>query len=146
MTRTTRTSAPHSCDVAVIGAGVVGCAVARRFALAGASVVVVERGADILSGASKANSAILHTGFDAPPGSLELDLVKAGREEYLSIHRDLGLSIVKTGAATARTSSTLTKSRPRRSAWARAARASASEARGEAPHSAAGLARVWRAS
>lgn len=98
MTRTTRTSAPHSCDVAVIGAGVVGCAVARRFALAGASVVVVERGADILSGASKANSAILHTGFDAPPGSLELDLVKAGREEYLSIHRDLGLSIVKTGA------------------------------------------------
>lgn len=85
-------------DVAVIGAGVVGCAVARRFALAGAKVVVIEKGADILSGASKANSAILHTGFDAPEGSLELELVKAGRAEYLSIHGQMGLSLVETGA------------------------------------------------
>ncbi|UXS26994.1 NAD(P)/FAD-dependent oxidoreductase [Agrobacterium tumefaciens] len=85
-------------DVAVIGAGVVGCAVARRFALAGAKVVVVEKGPDILSGASKANSAILHTGFDAPEGSLELELVKAGRAEYLSIHGQMGLSLVETGA------------------------------------------------
>lgn len=85
-------------DVAVIGAGVVGCAVARRFALAGAKVVVIEKGPDILSGASKANSAILHTGFDAPEGSLELELVKAGRAEYLSIHGRMGLSIVETGA------------------------------------------------
>ncbi|WP_454701250.1 FAD-dependent oxidoreductase [Agrobacterium burrii] len=85
-------------DVAVIGAGVVGCAVARRFALAGAKVVVIEKGADILSGASKANSAILHTGFDAPEGSLELELVKEGRAEYLSIHGQMGLSLVETGA------------------------------------------------
>lgn len=87
-----------SFDVAVIGAGVVGCAVARRFALAGAKVVLVEKGADILSGASKANSAILHTGFDAPASSLELELVRAGREEYLDIHKQLGLSLVRTGA------------------------------------------------
>lgn len=87
-----------SFDVAIIGAGVVGCAAARRFAREGARVVLIEKGADILSGASKANSAILHTGFDAPPGSLELDLVKAGRDEYLSIHGALGLSVVETGA------------------------------------------------
>lgn len=85
-------------DVAVIGAGVVGCAVVRRLALAGAKVVLIEKGSDILSGASKANSAILHTGFDAPPGSLELDLIKAGRAEYLAIAGSLGLSLVKTGA------------------------------------------------
>lgn len=85
-------------DVAIIGAGVVGCAVARRFALAGAKAVVIEKGADILSGASKANSAILHTGFDAPEGSLELELVKAGRAEYLSIHGQMGLTLVETGA------------------------------------------------
>ena len=71
-------------DVAIIGAGVVGCAAARRFALAGARVIVIEKGPDILSGASKANSAILHTGFDAPPESLEWQLVRAGREEYLA--------------------------------------------------------------
>ncbi len=40
-------------DVAVIGAGVVGCAVFREFALAGAKVVLLERGADILSGAAR---------------------------------------------------------------------------------------------
>lgn len=87
-----------SFDIAIIGAGIVGCATARRFARAGAKVVLVEKGADILSGASKANSAIMHTGFDAPPGSLELELVKAGRAEYLEIHRGLGLSLVETGA------------------------------------------------
>jgi glycerol-3-phosphate dehydrogenase len=86
------------CDIAVIGAGVVGCAVARRFALEGARVVIIERGADILSGASKANSAILHTGFDAPPGSLELELVRAGREEYLAIRESLNLPVLRTGA------------------------------------------------
>jgi glycerol-3-phosphate dehydrogenase len=85
-------------DLAIIGAGVVGCAVARRFALAGAKVVVIEKGSDILSGASKANSAILHTGFDAPPDSLELALIKAGRAEYLADRANLGLSIVETGA------------------------------------------------
>lgn len=85
-------------DVAIIGGGVVGCATARRFALAGAKVALLEKGSDILSGASKANSAILHTGFDAPAGSLELELVRAGREEYLSICGDFGLSIVETGA------------------------------------------------
>ena len=85
-------------DVAIIGAGVVGCAAARRFALAGAQVVVIEKGPDILSGASKANSAILHTGFDAPPGSLEWDLVRAGREEYLAIRESLNLPLLATGA------------------------------------------------
>jgi glycerol-3-phosphate dehydrogenase len=85
-------------DVAIVGAGVVGCAVARRFALAGAKVILIEKGADILSGASKANSAILHTGFDAPPNSLELELIRCGRQEYLEIHESLGLSLVTTGA------------------------------------------------
>lgn len=98
MDQTAHTADRNIHDVAIIGAGVVGCAVARRFALAGAHVVLIERGADILSGASKANSAILHTGFDAPPGSLELDLVKAGRQEYLEIRETLGLSLVETGA------------------------------------------------
>lgn len=88
----------ESYDVAIIGAGVVGCAVARRFALAGAKVILVEKGADILSGASKANSAILHTGFEAPKNSLELELIQAGRQEYLEIREQLSLSIVRTGA------------------------------------------------
>lgn len=75
-------------DVAVVGGGVVGCAVARRFTLQGARVVLLEKGADILCGASKGNSAILHTGFDAPAGSLELACMQAGYREYLEIYED----------------------------------------------------------
>ena len=85
-------------DVAVIGAGVVGCAMARRFTLEGARVVLVEKAPDILDGASKANSAILHTGFDAPEGSLELACVRDGHREYLEIRKDLGLALEANGA------------------------------------------------
>ncbi len=85
-------------DVAVIGGGVVGCAVMRRFAIAGAKVVLIEAAADILAGASKANSAILHTGFDAPVGSLEWQLVQAGYREYLEIHTAHNLPLLRTGA------------------------------------------------
>ncbi|SFB73193.1 NAD(P)/FAD-dependent oxidoreductase [Tropicimonas isoalkanivorans] len=85
-------------DVAVIGAGVVGCAIARTYALAGARVVMLEKAADILDGASKGNSAILHTGFDAPPGSVEAACVTAGYREYLEIREKLGLPVMRTGA------------------------------------------------
>ena len=87
-----------SFDAIVIGAGVVGCAIARSLALAGARVAVLEKGADILDGASKANSAILHTGFDAPPGSLEARCVAAGHAEYLAIREALGLPLDRSGA------------------------------------------------
>lgn len=85
-------------DVAIIGAGVVGCAIARRFTLAGLRVTLIEGGSDILSGASKANSAILHTGFDAPPGSLELACIREGYAEYLGIREQMRLPILRCGA------------------------------------------------
>lgn len=85
-------------DVAVIGAGIVGCAIARRFALAGARVAVIEKAVDILDGSSKGNSAILHTGFDAPVGSLEHSCIASGYAEYLSIHGRLGLPLLRSGA------------------------------------------------
>jgi glycerol-3-phosphate dehydrogenase len=88
-------------DIAVIGGGVVGCAVARRFTLAGARVVLIEKAADILAGASKGNSAILHTGFDAPAGSIELRCMKAGYAEFLEIRERFGLPLVKTSAIVA---------------------------------------------
>jgi len=85
-------------DVTVIGAGVVGCAVARRLTLEGARVLIVEKAADILDGASKGNSGILHTGFDAPPGSLEQRCVAAGYAEYLEIRHRLNLPLLESGA------------------------------------------------
>ena len=84
-------------DVAVIGGGVVGCAILRRMALGGTQCVLLERSADILAGASKGNSALLHTGFDAPPGSLELACIRAGYREYLDIRNAFNLPLVETG-------------------------------------------------
>ena len=88
----------RSFDIAVIGGGVVGLAILRRFAMSGLSAVLLERGADILSGASKGNSALLHTGFDAPTGSTELACMQAGYAEYLDIHDRLNLPLVKSSA------------------------------------------------
>lgn len=85
-------------DIAVIGGGIVGCAVARRMTLEGASVILVEKSTDILAGASKGNSAILHTGFDAPQNSLELECIQKGYREYLNIHKEMNLPLLQTGA------------------------------------------------
>ena len=85
-------------DVAVIGAGVVGAALARAFTLAGARVVVLEKAVDVLDGASKGNSAILHTGFDAPEGSVELACIREGYALYHEIRERLGLPLVRAGA------------------------------------------------
>jgi glycerol-3-phosphate dehydrogenase len=85
-------------DIVVAGSGVIGCAMARRFTLEGADVLVLEKAADILDGASKGNSAILHTGFDAEPGSLEQVCIRTGYEEYLQVKDELNLPILECGA------------------------------------------------
>ncbi len=85
-------------DIAVIGGGVVGLAILRRFAMTGLTCVLLEKGADILSGASKGNSALLHTGFDAPAKSLELQCMQAGYREYIDIRQKLNLPLHETGA------------------------------------------------
>ena len=75
----------------------VGCALFRRFALGGLKTILLERAPDILAGASKANSAMLHTGFDAPTGSLEQACIQAGHAEYLAIRESLNLPLLETG-------------------------------------------------
>ena len=97
-TEVTRSIKQQTFDVAIIGGGLVGCAMARRFTLEGARVLLLERGSDILSGASKGNSAILHTGFDAPPESIELQCVQNGYQEYMAIRESMNLPVLKTGA------------------------------------------------
>ncbi len=85
-------------DAIIIGGGVVGCAIMRKLTLQGMKVLLLEKGGDILSGASRANSAILHTGFDAPPKSLELQLMQQGYKEYIEIYEKFNLPLLKAGA------------------------------------------------
>lgn len=76
----------------------VGCAIFRRLAMAGLKPILVEAAADILDGASKGNSALLHTGFDAPEDSIELSCMQAGYREYMAIKDRLNLPLVESGA------------------------------------------------
>lgn len=136
-------------DVAVIGAGVTGVATARALALAGRRVVLIEKGADILSGASKANSALLHTGFDAPEGSLELACMQAGHREYLALAAQMNLPVLKTGAMvlawteTQRTALPEILAQAHRNGVTDAAPLTAAEVRTREPHLAPALAGVW---
>jgi len=64
--------------VVIVGAGVVGAAIARTLARYRLDLVLVDAACDVGTGTSKANTAILHTGFDAKPGSLESRLLSRG--------------------------------------------------------------------
>jgi glycerol-3-phosphate dehydrogenase len=85
-------------DVAVVGAGAVGCAVARDLTRRGSRCVLVEAGPDIGAGTSKANTAILHTGFDAKPGTVESKLVARGYELLSAYASEVGIPTAKLGA------------------------------------------------
>ena len=85
-------------DVLVVGAGVVGAAIARTLAQYELTCAVVEAGNDVGTGTTKANTAILHTGFDAVPGSLESQLVRRGAELLRDYAAQAGIPVERTGA------------------------------------------------
>ncbi|MDP5021614.1 MAG: FAD-dependent oxidoreductase, partial [Burkholderiaceae bacterium] len=70
-------------DVLVIGAGVVGLAVARRLAMAGNQVLVAESTGQIGSGVSSRNSEVLHAGLYYPTGSLKAKACVSGRAQLV---------------------------------------------------------------
>ncbi|MEU2436772.1 FAD-dependent oxidoreductase [Streptomyces rubradiris] len=86
-------------DVAVVGAGVVGCAIARELARhPRLRVALVEAQDDVGQGTSKANTAILHTGFDATPGTLEARLVREGHTLLGAYAARTGIPVERVGA------------------------------------------------
>lgn len=85
-------------DVVVVGAGVVGAAIARELARYPLRTALVEASADVGDGTSKANTAILHTGFDAVPGSLEARLVREGQARLATYAEECGIPVEPIGA------------------------------------------------
>lgn len=85
-------------DVAIVGAGVVGSAIARELTRFDLRVTLLEAGPDVGAGTSKANTAILHTGFDAKPGTLEARLVRRGHELLHGFAAAVGIPVERTGA------------------------------------------------
>ena len=82
--------AKESYDVVVVGAGVIGCCAARELARYNASVLVLEKGSDIANGATRANSGIVHVGFDPKPGTLKAKYNVAGAGLFEQWQSELG--------------------------------------------------------
>jgi glycerol-3-phosphate dehydrogenase len=85
-------------EVAVVGAGVVGCATALALSRSGVSVLLLEAEAEPGLGASGANSGILHVGFDSSPGELETELILRSAELRDAVLEKLGVPVLRCGA------------------------------------------------
>ena len=85
-------------DVVVIGAGVVGGFVARELSKYELSVTILEKKADVAMGATRANSAIVHAGFDAKEGSLKALLNVRGSEMMEEVAKELGVKYNRCGS------------------------------------------------
>ena len=85
-------------DVIIIGAGVTGSAVARQLSRFNANVLVIEAAEDVCCGTSKANSAIVHAGFDCTPGSLMASFNVRGNEMMDDLACDLDIPFARNGS------------------------------------------------
>ena len=85
-------------DVTIIGAGVVGAFVARKLSRYDLKICVLEKENDVSMGATKANSAIVHAGFDAKEGSLKAKLNVKGSEMMENVCRELGVKYKNNGS------------------------------------------------
>lgn len=80
-------------DAVIIGGGITGAAIARELSKYKLDIILVEKQPDVSMGTSKANSAIIHAGFDAPTGSVKAKLNVRGNELYHRLADDLDLEV-----------------------------------------------------
>ena len=85
-------------DILIIGAGITGCAVARELSAFDASVIVLDRESDIAEGATKANSGIVHAGYDAVPGTQKAFYNVRGSQMYEALCAELGVPYSRCGS------------------------------------------------
>ena len=85
-------------DVVIIGGGVSGAAIAREVSRYEGKVCVIEKEEDVCCGTSKANSGLVHAGYDAPSGSLMAKLNVRGNEKMEQLARELDFPFRRTGA------------------------------------------------
>lgn len=85
-------------DVIIIGAGIIGLSAARELSRYKLKVCVIEKEADVGMGTTKANSAIVHAGFDAKPGTLKAKLNVDGNRRFKKLSEELQFKYIKNGA------------------------------------------------
>ena len=84
-------------DIAVIGAGAVGSAIARELSRYNLDIILLEANSDVGMGTSKASTAIWHTGYDATPGSLEAKLLRRSYQLMESYMPEAGIPFERLG-------------------------------------------------
>ena len=84
-------------DVLIVGAGAVGCAIARELSRYALRIGVLEKEADVAAGTSGRNSAVVHAGFNNRPGSLMAKLCVEGSQGFEALCRELDVPYKKTG-------------------------------------------------
>ena len=85
-------------DVVIIGSGVSGAASARELSRYEGKICVVEKEEDVCCGTSKANSAIIHAGFDAVPGTLKAKVNVKGNAMMDQIAKELDIPFKRNGS------------------------------------------------
>lgn len=85
-------------DVIIVGGGVIGCAVARELSRRRADVLLLEKTADICNGQSKANTAIVHGGYDALPGTNKARFNVRGNRLFPEVCGELEVPFIRNGS------------------------------------------------
>lgn len=85
-------------DVAVIGAGIIGCSIARVLSRYKVNAVLIEKEPDVADCTTKANSAIVHAGYDAKPGSLKAKFNVLGNPMYDKLCEELDVPFKRVGS------------------------------------------------
>ena len=85
-------------DVVIIGAGITGTMLARKLSVYDIKIALIDKENDIANGATMANSAIIHTGYDPKDGTLMAELNVKGARAYEELCRQLGCKYKKVGA------------------------------------------------
>ena len=85
-------------DVAIVGAGVIGCAIARELSKYQLEVLILEKDNDVSNGASKANSGIVHGGYDAKHGSMKGYFSRKGNRMYQQLNEELNFGYLECGS------------------------------------------------
>ncbi|MDQ1334403.1 MAG: glycerol-3-phosphate dehydrogenase [Thermodesulfobacteriota bacterium] len=85
-------------DVIIIGAGVVGCMTARWLSRYALKILLIEKSSDVCTGATAANSALIHAGYDAVPGTLKAQMNVKANPMWDRLSEELRFGFARTGA------------------------------------------------
>ena len=87
-----------ACDIAIVGGGIIGCAIARELSRYSLQAVVIEAANDIACGTTKANGGLIHSGYDPAPGTMKSKVNARGNKLYSAWSKELGFEFKRTGS------------------------------------------------